>query len=181
MARKDAAKYVLDVETGKYDYIGMRYYVMADEADWRRLRVWGTAASIGLIALFLLSSSMMYGGMNTWYVLAPNVLMMVTAFWLTFQMVRICRKEMEVTEATNRRLMHITWSSLLAGILCGAAAATHVLYSLLNGWSQGDGIYIALMLLGVPLGVLVFLLVRKCPTEPLLIDDLPDEIPEIEE
>lgn len=181
MARRDAKKYVLDIETGKYDYIGMRYYVMADEAEWKRFRVWGTAASLGILALFLLSGLTVYGGMNCSYVLTPNVLLMISGCWLMYNMVKLCRKGMELTDAANRRLMHVTWSSLAAGVLGALAAVAHVVYSLLNGWAQGDVRFIVLMALGLPLGLLVFCLVRKCPTEQLLIDDLPDEIPEIEE
>lgn len=181
MSKKAAKNYVLDAETGKYDYIGMRYYVMADEADWKRLRVWGTAAAIGLIALFLLSGLWVYGGMNTFYVLAPNVLLMVLAFWLSYQMAKICRKPMELTEAANNRLMHITWSSLACAAMGALAVIAHLVYSLLNGWSDGDVRFMVLMGLCVPLGLLVFVLVRKCPTEQLLIDDLPDEIPEFDE
>ena len=180
MARKDATKYVLDVETGKYDYVGMRYYVMADEKDWKRVRVWGTAAALGMLAMFLLSGMSVYGGMNCTYVLAPNVLMMVCGCWLMYHMVKLCRKDMELTEASIRRLMHVSWSSLVSGVLGGLAAVAHVVYSILNGWAPGDARFIVLMALCLPMGVLIFVLERKCPVEQLLIDDLPDEIPEIE-
>lgn len=176
MARKDAEKYVLDVETGKYDYVGMRYYVMADEADWKRLRLWGTACAAGMLVLFLCSGLSVYGGMNCAYVLAPNVLLMVCACWLMYQMMKLFRRDMELTEAANRRLMHVTWSSLASAAAGALAVAAHLVYSLLNGWSKGDVRFMVLMALCVPLGLLAFMLVRKCPTEPLLIDDLPDEI-----
>ena len=98
-----------------------------------------------------------------------------------YNMMKICRKGMELTEAANRRLMQITWSSL-ASAGCGLLAfIAQLIYSIINGWMAGDVVFMALMLLCVPLGVLVYLLVRICPTEQLLIDDLPDEIPEIDE
>ena len=53
MGRRDASKYVLDAETGKYDYIGVRYGIMADEKDIKRFQRWGLAASLGIVALFL--------------------------------------------------------------------------------------------------------------------------------
>lgn len=181
MARKDAKKYVLDTETGKYDYIGARFYVMADEAVWKRFRVLGMAAALGLLALFLLSGLWSYGGMNAYYVLAPNVALMLTSFVLVYQMAKLCRKQMELTEAGNKRLMHVTWASLAAAASGLLGVIAHLVYSLLNGWSDGDVRYMIFMALAVPLGLLVFLLVRKCPTEQLLINDLPDEIPEFEE
>lgn len=175
MARKDAKNYVLDTETGKYDYIGMRYYVMADEKDFKRFKRWGLLASLALVALFLGTGMIMYGGMYCIYVQLPNVLMVIGAFVLCYQMMKLFGKQMELTEAANRRLMHVHWASLMSAICGGLAAAGHVLYSVLNGWQQGDVIFIVLTLLSVPLGILVFLLARKCPTEPLLIDDVPQE------
>ena len=181
MARKDAKQYVLDVETGKYDYVGMRYYVMAEESDWKRLRVLGTLAALAIVGMFLGSGLCVFSGMNVYYVMAPNVALMVVGFWLMYNMMKICRKGMELTEAANRRLMQITWSSL-ASAGCGLLAfIAQLIYSIINGWMAGDVVFMALMLLCVPLGVLVYLLVRICPTEQLLIDDLPDEIPEIDE
>ena len=178
MARKDAKNYVLDTETGKYDYIGIRYAVMADEKDFWRLRVWGLAASIGLVALFLATGMILYGGMYCFYVQAPSLLMVIASLWLCFQMVKLSRKSMELTEAANRRLMHVHWASLAAAVFGGLSSIAHLVYSLINGWSQGDVAFIVLMLLAVPLGVWVFALVRRCPTEPLLIDDIPQEIDE---
>ena len=174
MGRKDANKYVLDVETGKYDYIGVRYAIMADEKDIKRFQRWGLVASLGLIGLFLSAGMITYGGMNSTYVLAPNVLMMVAAVWLCYNMIKLFRKGDELTEAANRRMMHVTWSSLAAAILGGLAAVAHVVYSVLNGWTTGDVPFIILMACAVPLGVLVFWLVRRCPTEPMFIDDIPE-------
>ena len=177
MGRRDASKYVLDAETGKYDYIGVRYGIMADEKDIKRFQRWGLAASLGIVALFLGSGLITYSGMNSTLVLTPNVLMMVAGMWLCYNMVKLFRKGDELTEAANKRMLHVTWSSLAAGILGALAAVAQLVYSVLNGWTPGDWLFILLMACAAPLGVLVFYLVRKCPTEPLYIDD----IPEIEE
>jgi len=172
MGRKDANKYVLDTETGKYDYIGVRYAIMADEKDIKRFQRWGLAASVGIIALFLASGMITYGGMNSALVLAPNVLMMIAGMWLCYNMFKLFRKGDELTEAANKRMMHVTWSSLAAGILGALAAVAHLAYSIVNGWAQGDLTFILLMVCAAPLGVLVFILRRRCPTEPMFIDDI---------
>lgn len=177
MGRKDASKYVLDTDTGKYEYIGVRYAIMADEKDIKRFQRGGLAASVGIIALFLASGMITYGGMNSTLVLAPNVLMMIAGVWLCYNMIKLFRKGDELTEAGSRRMMHVTWSSLAAGILGALAAVAHLIYSIINGWAQGDLAFILLMACAAPLGVLVFVLVRRCPVEPIYIDD----IPEIEE
>ncbi len=178
MSRSDARKYVLDQETGKYDYIGTRYRVMASEADYRRLKRWGMAATAAILACFVACGLFTYSGMGCNYVVLPYVLLMVPMAWLLSRLIKLWGKKMELTEAGNRLLVHIRWSSLAAAALGGLAAVAQGVFSLLHGWSQGDAAFIALMLLCLPLGVAVFLLARRCPTEAMLIDDLPEEMQE---
>jgi archaellum biogenesis protein FlaJ (TadC family) len=147
---------------------------MADEKDIKRFQRWGLAASLGIIALFLASGMITYSGMNSTLVLAPNVLLMVVGMWLCYNMVKLFRKGDELTEAANKRMMHVNWSSLAAAIFGALAAIAQLVYSLIKGWMQGDWIFILLMACTVPLAVMVFILVRRCPTEPLFIDDMPE-------
>lgn len=185
MRRSDAKQYVLDQDSGKYDYIGRRYRVMADEADFRRLKRLGMAASMALVAIFVACGLFPFGGMRSNYVVLPYVLLILPVAWLLSRQIRLWNKRMELTEAGNRLLINIRWSSLAAGALGALAALGQIVHSVRNGLSQGDAAFIALMLACLPLGALVFWMARKCPTEPLLIDDLPEaedeEIPEEEQ
>lgn len=178
MRRSDAKKYVLDQETGKFDYIGTRYQVMASEADFRRLKRGGMAASLALLACFVACGLFTYGGMNCNYVVLPYVLLLIPTAWMLSRFIKLWNKRRELTEAGNRLLMHIHWSSLTASALGGLAAVAQVVFSVQNGWTQGDAAFIALMVLCVPIGVVAFLLARRCPTEIQLIDDLPEEMQE---
>lgn len=175
MRRSDAKKYVFDEEEGGYRYIGPRYQVMADEADYRRLKRWGLTAAILIFAAFVGCGTFVYGGMNCPYVLPFHILLMIPSAWMLSRFAKLWNKSDELTEAGNRLLMHVHWSSLACAALGLCAAVGQIVFSALHGLQAGDVAFIALMALCAPLGVAAFLLARKCPTELSVIDDMPDQ------
>lgn len=175
MKRSDAKKYVFDQDTGKFDYIGTRYQVTGSEADFVRLKRWGMAAAVLAAALFVSGGTFTHGGMNQNYVLTPYVLLSLPTVWLLSRFIKLWNKRMVLTEAGNRLLVHIRRTAPAVSALGALAALTQLIYSLLNGWSQGDALYMLLMLLCAPLGLGAFWLARRCPTQVQVIDDLPEE------
>lgn len=171
MGRRDAKRYVYDHETGKYDYVGKVYAVMADEKDFKRLQVGGFLISLALLALFVICGLFTFGGMNCNYVMGPYVLLIVPTAWMFYQCWKLLRKTDELTESGNRIMMHLHWTSLAAAVLGLAAAIGQIVFCVLHGMHSGDIAFIVLMLLCIPLGVTLFVLVRKCPTEVLTRKD----------